>query len=227
MSDFKRKIEIVESTTPPPNKYNWWFDPNTDELKRYKNGNWELYNYNWPTTSLPPTNEIWLDLDSLYASEKTITTAFEKIGTIKKVEIITPEEESDSALVKIIFEQNLTDITVANSISLSSITESHTTIIFPNLGSLNYTGSGTLFTGNDDMFSVDFIFGEIKSISGCLLYTMDRDAYISIYSKDVPTIQSKLIDVGRGEIYVYVPNRLLKEYKSSTNWALYNITSID
>lgn len=36
------KRQIIESKTPPGNKEVWWFDTNTESLKRYSRGAWEL-----------------------------------------------------------------------------------------------------------------------------------------------------------------------------------------
>lgn len=38
MSNFKRKVNIVESTTPPSNPYDWWYDLNSEVLKKPVNG---------------------------------------------------------------------------------------------------------------------------------------------------------------------------------------------
>ena len=38
MSNFKRKINIVESTTPPPNPFDWWYDLSSEVLKKPANG---------------------------------------------------------------------------------------------------------------------------------------------------------------------------------------------
>lgn len=229
MSNFKRKIEIVESTTPPHNTYNWWFDLNTDQLKRYKRGKWNLYDYTWPTTALPPANEIWIELsyyDGGFDVNYVAREIFKNIGSVKEVKKTVREDES--ALVKIIFNHNLTNITVTESLDLSYMTDAGMTIIFPNLGNLNYAGDSVLFTGYEDIFTVDFIFGEIKSISGCLASAFGNSVYITIYSKDVPTIQSNLIECSSNEqVQISVPNALIKKYKSSTNWAQYDIVSID
>lgn len=37
---FKNKVNIVESKTPPTNKNDWWYDLNTQTLKRYTGGAW-------------------------------------------------------------------------------------------------------------------------------------------------------------------------------------------
>lgn len=42
MSNFKRKVNIVESTTPPTNMYDWWYDTNNDVLKRPSGGGYEI-----------------------------------------------------------------------------------------------------------------------------------------------------------------------------------------
>ena len=41
MSDFKRKVNIVESTTPPTNQYDWWYDLNNNVLKKKKGNKYE------------------------------------------------------------------------------------------------------------------------------------------------------------------------------------------
>lgn len=38
MSNFKRKVNIVESTTPPTNPFDWWYDLNSEVLKKPVNG---------------------------------------------------------------------------------------------------------------------------------------------------------------------------------------------
>lgn len=40
MSGYKKR-EILEGTLPPPNKNNWWYNPITAELKRYRDGDWK------------------------------------------------------------------------------------------------------------------------------------------------------------------------------------------
>lgn len=41
MSSYKRKINVIESSTPPSNKYDWWYDINRKLLKRPVNGGYE------------------------------------------------------------------------------------------------------------------------------------------------------------------------------------------
>lgn len=38
MSNFKRKVNIIESTTPPTNPFDWWYDLNSEVLKKPVNG---------------------------------------------------------------------------------------------------------------------------------------------------------------------------------------------
>ena len=39
-----KKVNIVESNTPPTNKHDWWYDLNYNALKRYYGGSWILVN---------------------------------------------------------------------------------------------------------------------------------------------------------------------------------------
>lgn len=41
MSSFQRKINVIESPTPPSNRYDWWYDTNRGMLKRPVNGGYE------------------------------------------------------------------------------------------------------------------------------------------------------------------------------------------
>ena len=37
---FKNKVNIIESTLPPTNKNDWWYDYSSETLKQWKNGTW-------------------------------------------------------------------------------------------------------------------------------------------------------------------------------------------
>lgn len=45
MSNFKKKINIIESATPPTNRNDWWYNTNDNNLYRYTTG-WEAINKN-------------------------------------------------------------------------------------------------------------------------------------------------------------------------------------
>lgn len=228
MSDFKRKIEIVESTTPPPNKYNWWFDLNENVLKRWKDADWTQYDYTWPTTEIPPQNEIWVRVESPMdnVSERaSLKSVFGVIGTVKEVYSISNDDGSE--LYKIKFAAPLSKIEAEKSVSLSFL-DGPIQIIFPNLDSISYSSfeHGLFYRDTGDMA---VILGNLNRASGCIFQCIDYSLAIYMYARKVPeiTVEFAEINFESWNIDVYVPSTLRRNYTTSTNWAQYTIETLD
>jgi hypothetical protein len=229
MSDFKRKIEIVESTTPPPNKSNWWFDLNENVLKRWKGADWSQYDYTWPTTELPPQDEIWIYEE--YPTGDTsvrdnLKSCFGAIGTVLEVSSVYNEDDG-SERYKIKFAAPLSKIEVEESISLNFF-DGPIQIIFPNLDSISnsFSEQGLFYFYSGD---VTVIFGNLNRASGCIFEIMDSGPDIYIYARKVPEITAEFVreEYGQESVYVYVPSTLRQKYAASTNWAQYTIKTLD
>lgn len=66
------KRQIVESKTPPSNKEVWWFDTNTEALKRYSSGKWEIIQGGDSTPSDTIIETTYNDLLKLINENKLI-----------------------------------------------------------------------------------------------------------------------------------------------------------
>lgn len=65
----EKQRKIVESKLPPANREVWWFDPNKEELKRYKGGSWVEVSPS--KESDEPVDEDAIDLGALYEEYNT------------------------------------------------------------------------------------------------------------------------------------------------------------
>jgi hypothetical protein len=217
MSDFKRKIEIVESTTPPPNKYNWWFDLNARKLKRFDGGEWGEYSVKPEiVVPMPKDNEIWLQLDSdsHYISEDDI----EKF--IQAFDYFMDDLDSykhEGHVLKLVFNYPINSITYGQVDAYVGDAE----IISMKLPKLNIIGDegGTPISGIPVVIIQDTT--EILDWAiycGNLICLAQTPPKIGDLSGDP--------EMGEGVSRVYVRDSVIEKYKSATNWSSMDIKEL-
>jgi hypothetical protein len=217
MSDFKRKIEIVESTTPPSNKYNWWFDLNARKLKRFDGGEWREYSVKPEiVVPMPKDNEIWLQLDSdsHYISENDIKNY---IQTFDYYMDDLDSYKLEGHVLKLVFNSTI------NSITYGQVNTSigNAEIISIKLPKLNKIGDGT---GAIIYGIPTVIVQDITAISNWAFYC---DNLICL--AQTPPNSGDLSgdpEMGEGVIRVYVQDSVIDKYKIATNWSSLDIKGL-
>lgn len=209
MSDFKRKIEIVESTTPPPNKYNWWFDLNARKLKRFDGGEWVEYTFKPKIQiSMPESNEIWFLLqgDNIEISYSDI----ESFDGDMRLDVGMVESYK--------LTNNVLKLKYYDSIgSLSQYIPSKVgdyPILATKLPKLSHLGDSDM--GNSVLDDFDVIMQDVDYI--------EENA---INSNTVICLANTPPDISEwtfpGDTDIYVDDDLVNIYKAETNWDMYNI----
>lgn len=217
MSDFKRKIEIVEATTPPPNKYNWWFDLNERKLKRFNNGEWVEYTTKPEiVVSMPKANEIWLQL----SPDPQPVYDDDVIQYIANLDYQTSELDSyklEGDVLKIVFKptiDSIYDVYLPGDIG-------DNTIIAVKLPKLSTIGTSMW----DSAISIPTVITqEVTEIMG---YAISCNNLICL-AQTPPEIGDLQGDpeMGDGVERVYVRDSVIDEYKSATNWSDMNIKKL-
>lgn len=221
------KVNIVESKYPPTNKNDWWFDLNEQKLKRFKEGEWALYNYTWPKMPyVLADNEIlisMLDIEDLGGPGMSdIKSDFSKWGTVKEVKRVY-DEMTNRNVYHVIFAEALTTLNVSQSVNLFDESIASIELYLP-ASLTTITTSVSLFTTSSEG-KIIIYFTNLQSFSGPLYnYAETPDVYI--YSRQVPQIGTNFL-YGTGEASIYVPKEMVSQYKQSTNWSQYNIVAID
>lgn len=236
MSDFKRKIEIVESTTPPSNKYNWWFDLNTKELKRWAGGKWSLYNFIPYNIPMPASNSITFIVSYDYSDqcEQDIRDYFgDHFGGLKK---ITNEYYIDDSIechvLTAYFNDNITRLGAGGQGNLLDLTsteflrESLYAVKLPN--SITTLGDDAIDSAMSSGSCV-FVFGpEVTSIDSYAIHNAS-DAFYMFLGTQPPIIQSDSFDYDPGMSSpptIYVDDTVEHKYLRATNWANMTIKSV-
>lgn len=225
---FKNKVNIIESTLPPSNINDWWFDLNEQKLKRFKEGEWSLYNYTWPKIPYAlADNEILIRMNSIEDlggyGESAIKTEFSKCGTVKEVKYVF-DEMANMDLYYVIFAEALTTLNVSKVIGLFDNICSTIDLYFP-ASLTNITTSNYLFRTSSEG-AVNVYFANLHSFSGALFNFLSSSYDVYIYSKQVAQISSNFMNYDSVP-YIHVPKELESKYKQSTNWNQYNIVAID
>lgn len=217
MSDFKRKIEIVESTTPPPNKYNWWFDLNARKLKRFDGGEWEEYSVKPEiVVPMPKDNEIWLQLnsDSHYISENDIANY---IQTFDYYMDDLDSYKLEGHVLKLVFNFPINSISygqVETSVGDAEIIS----IKLPKLDRIG-DGDGTIIYGIPSVIIQDTTEISDWAIScGNLICLAQIPPEIGDLNGDP--------EMGEGIGRVYVRDSVIEKYKSATNWSSMDIKEL-
>lgn len=221
MSDFKRKIEIVESTTPPPNKYNWWFDLNTYELKRWTEGKWVKYDTK-PVRpiNMPAKDEIWFLLESNDFTEDELYDFI--IGSFLDSMTYESYEITSDNVLKIKMSNDITSLTGGESFSSSVGLDGNARILaikFPQLSTVGNDMESVVSSSR-----IDVIISNIDSIQNHALQCRS----VICLSDTPPSIKYNAFkdDMGEGDISIYVKDSLVDVYKNATNWSEYNIQAL-
>lgn len=217
MSDFKRKIEIVESTTPPPNKYNWWFDLNEQKLKRFNSGEWVEYNTKPEiVVPMPKDNEIWLqlspDLQPVYEDDV--------IQYIANLDYQTSELDSyklEEDVLKIVLKPTIDSI--YNAYLPRHIGDN--SIIAVKLPKLGIIGTDMW----DSAMSIPTVI--TQEVTEILENAISCDNLICLAQipPEIGNLQGDL-EMGEGVESVYVRDAVIDKYKSATNWSYMNIKEL-
>ena len=141
---FKNKVNIIESTLPPTNKNDWWFDLNSETLKQWKNGT-------WINTLRPQTSSTSVLLYETTDNNK-VTSSYDvfnngSIAVLRSNEIAERQYEKKTTLYNVVLLEGTTSIGINAFNGCSSLFN----IILPN--SLKVIKKGA-FSGCSNLMSL-------------------------------------------------------------------------
>lgn len=248
MSNFKRKVNIVESTTPPTNQYDWWYDLNSKELKRNTNGGYTsigVSNQEPPTpTPSGPLLQIGAPENTFYLCFlwDTATISIPVIFGITEVsnwdihdELVDVDESTWITLNVFSYKgddtPDLADITgamneikdiIGQSDEALEISDWAVAVVLPE----SITKIDSEFfqaIPNNPYYSGStyyLICPNVQCIQGVLLDTTDEYLDLYIGTPSVPEAPEELFSDGMSTYYmtVYIPTELEKDYRNDPIW---------
>lgn len=229
------KRQIIESNTPPSNKEVWWFDVNTNTLKRYTRNKWSIFDTIPFDIPMPDAHTIvyicsWEMMD--VTTEEIIDSfnpdLFGGIATCDLTSELIPSEDGENEteyyICRVTFNDPVTFTETAPP-TVSELLANYVIIIKYPANIASIPSYGITIEG----YAVPtIVLGEnVKSISMCAIYSAESIGALVCLAQNPPVLDSSSIIMSnsgpvRGGT-VYVPNEVVSLYERATNWSSFTI----
>lgn len=229
------KRQIIESNTPPSNKEVWWFDVNTNTLKRYTRNKWSIFDaipFDIPMPGDHTIVYICSDMMMDIMPEEIIDSLNPDLfGGIASCDITSEMLISDDGdnyseyyICRVTFNDPVT-LTDSTPPTVSELLANYViTIKYPdNIASIPSYGITI-----EGYAQPTIVLGEnVKSISMCAIYSADSIGSLVCLAQNPPVLDSSSIlmtesgPVSGGT--VYVPDEAVSLYERATNWSSFTI----
>lgn len=225
------KRQIIESKFPPQNKEVWWFDVNTNTLKRYTRGKWSIFDAIPFDIPMPDNHTILYLCDfSLSHTEEEVKNSFAKnlFGgiascTLSSVTLSTNEwDYSDYYLCRVTFNNPV--ILTENIYTVPALLADYVdTIKYPG----NLARIPTMGIKIGGYISPTIVLGEnVRYISNNAIYAEAGINSLICLAQNPPVLEGHdlvITDNGPERGTVYVPDEAVSLYERATNWSYFTI----
>lgn len=225
------KRQIIESKFPPQNKEVWWFDVNTNTLKRYTRGKWYIFDAIPFDIPMPDDHTIvyLCGYDMEYTAEE-IKNSFDKdlFGgiascTISYVTISFNEHDySDYYLCRVTFNNPVTLIEDIYTVPMPW-SDYVDTIKYPG----NLASIPTMGIKIEGHITPDVVLGEnVRYIADQAIYSEADIRNLILLAQNPPVLgghELVITENGPVNVIVYVPDEAVSLYERATNWSYFTI----
>lgn len=234
MSDFKRKVNIIESTTPPTNPFDWWYDLNNGVLKKPVGGG---YIHVLPSIPDGPTPSEKSDLN--IGTEGEYEFYIYAYDGMSMLDLLNPiegdwEHEFDGSRNRYTYTGSDTDAfdeKIMSSLSALNIDNGVSDVLVvlpPSIKQISPWLGNMIPSGKISGVNIHLVCPSVEAFEGNYVSNTDHSYYIYLGNSQVVNIQSEFpyIDENMEErafIECIIPDYLKVEYNADNVWIESNI----